>query len=85
MRELNNSEIEGVSGGSLTSSILGFFKSLNSNNNNNEEDVNWVRPDSISPGQPISGSTFGKGVVGIIGALSIVGMAAATAFGMLNI
>ncbi|MGC0829198.1 hypothetical protein [Pantoea agglomerans] len=71
MRELNNKEIEGVSGGSLTSVILDFFKQLGASS---EEKTEWTRPDSIPVANPVSGSAFGMGIVGV---------AAAVVFGLL--
>jgi len=71
MRELNNREIEGVSGGSLTSVILDFFNQLSGSS---KEKTEWVRPDSVPAANPISGSAFGMGIVGI---------AAAVVFGLL--
>ncbi|MFL6612816.1 MULTISPECIES: hypothetical protein [Pantoea] len=71
MRELNNREIEGVSGGSLTSVILDFFSQLGASS---KEKTEWVRPDSVPAANPISGSAFGMGIVGI---------AAAVVFGLL--
>lgn len=71
MRELNNHEIEGVSGGSLTSVILDFFNQLGGSS---KEKTEWVRPDSVPAANPISGSAFGMGIVGI---------AAAVVFGLL--
>ncbi|MFW0699750.1 hypothetical protein [Pantoea sp. R13S299] len=72
MRELNNREIEGVSGGSLTSVILDFFNQLGASS---KEKTEWVRPDSVPVANPISGSAFGMGIVGI---------AAAVVFGLLT-
>ncbi|MBD8144726.1 hypothetical protein [Pantoea agglomerans] len=71
MRELNNREIEGVSGGSLTSVILDFFNQLGGSS---KEKTEWVRPDSVPAANPVSGSSFGMGIVGI---------AAAVVFGLL--
>ncbi|WP_223564746.1 hypothetical protein [Pantoea agglomerans] len=71
MRELNNKETEGVSGGSLTSVILDFFKQLGASS---EEKTEWTRPDSIPAANPVSGSAFGMGIVGV---------AAAVVFGLL--
>lgn len=71
MHELNNKEIEGVSGGSLTSVILDFFKQLGASS---EEKTEWTRPDSIPTANPVSGSAFGMGIVGV---------AAAVVFGLL--
>lgn len=71
MRELNSKEIEGVSGGSLTSLIMDFFKQLGSSS---EEKTEWVRPDTVPEANPIGGSAFGMG---------IFGMAAAVVFGLL--
>lgn len=73
MRELTNKEIEGVSGGSLTSLILDFFKGLGTSSTSTEK-TEWVRPESIPAANPISGTAFGMGIVGIV---------AAVAFGML--
>lgn len=71
MRELNNNEIKGVSGGSLTSIILDFFNQLGAGS---KEKTEWVRPDSVPAANPISGSAFGIGIVGV---------AAAVVFGLL--
>ncbi|WP_337013616.1 hypothetical protein [Pantoea sp. AS142] len=71
MRELNNNEIQEVSGGSLTSVILNFFNQLGKDSS---EKTEWVRPDSVPAANPISGSAFGMGIVGI---------AAAVVFGLL--
>lgn len=76
MRELNINEIEGVSGGSLTSVILDFFKQLSMSSSSTEK-TDWVRPDSIPAANTISGTAFGMGVVGV------VGIVAAVAFGLL--
>ncbi|WP_313537102.1 hypothetical protein [Pantoea sp.] len=73
MRELNTKEIEGVSGGSLTSLILDFFRGLGDSSSSTEK-TEWVRPDSVPAANPISGNAFGMGIVGIV---------AAVAFGML--
>ncbi|NYS31949.1 MULTISPECIES: hypothetical protein [unclassified Pantoea] len=73
MRELNTKEIEGVSGGSLTSLILDFFRGLGDSSTSTEK-TEWVRPDSVPAANPISGNAFGMGIVGIV---------AAVAFGML--
>jgi len=72
MRELNNKEISNVSGGSLTSLILDFFKNLNGSSQ--EESTEWTRPENIPAANTISGQAFGMGVVGVI---------AAVAFGLL--
>jgi hypothetical protein len=74
MRELNIKELEGVSGGSLTSLILDFFKELGTSSTSTEK-TEWVRPDSVPAANPISGSAFGMGIVGI---------AAAVVFGLLT-
>ncbi|NEG60611.1 hypothetical protein [Pantoea agglomerans] len=66
MRELNNSEIEGVSGGSLTSLILDFFNQLGAGS---KEKTEWVRPDSVPAANTISGSAFGMGIVGLASAV----------------
>jgi hypothetical protein len=71
MRELNSNEIKGVSGGSLTSIILDFFNQLGAGS---KEKTEWVRPDSVPAANPISGSAFGIGIVGV---------AAAVVFGLL--
>lgn len=71
MRDLNDNEIKGVSGGSLTSAILDFFNQLGASS---KEKTEWVRPESIPEANPISGSAFGMGIVGI---------AAAVVFGLL--
>lgn len=73
MRELKANEISAVSGGSLTSIILDFFKNLGSSSDSKEK-TEWVRPDSIPPANTISGNAFGMGIVGIV---------AAFAFGMM--
>lgn len=73
MRELKVSEITNVSGGSLTSQILDFFKNLNSSSSQ-EETTKWTRPENIPAANPISGEAFGMGIVGIV---------AAVAFGLL--
>jgi len=73
MRELKVSEITNVSGGSLTSQILDFFKNLNSSSSQ-EETAKWTRPENIPAANPISGEPFGMGIVGIV---------AAVAFGLL--
>lgn len=73
MRELKTQEIEGVSGGSLTSVILDFFKGLSANSTSNEK-TEWVRPESIPAANPVSGTAFGMGIVGV---------AAAVVFGLL--
>ncbi|MCX0499647.1 hypothetical protein [Erwinia billingiae] len=62
MRELRGQEISEVSGGSLTSFILGYFKQLGASS---EEKTEWVRPDSIPEATPVNGSAFGMGIVGI--------------------
>lgn len=62
MRELKVKEISDVSGGSLTSFILGYFKQLGASS---EEKVEWQRPDSIPEATPVNGSAFGMGIVGI--------------------
>jgi len=72
MRELNNKEISNVSGGSLTSLILDFFKNLNGSSQ--EESTEWTRPENIPAANPISGQAFGMGIVGVV---------AAVAFGLL--
>lgn len=71
MRELKTNEIEGVSGGSLTSVILDFFKQIGGGS---KEKTEWVRPESIPEANPVSGTAFGMGVVGV---------AAAVVFGLL--
>lgn len=73
MRELKKSEIEGVSGGSLTSLILGFFNQLGTGS---KEKTEWVRPESVPEANPVSGDAFGMGVVGIVAAVTV-------AFGLL--
>lgn len=73
MRELKTQEIEGVSGGSLTSVILDFFKGLGASATSNEK-TEWVRPESIPAANPVSGTAFGMGIVGV---------AAAVVFGLL--
>lgn len=73
MRELTGYEIKEVSGGSLTSLIMDFFKGLNSSSTSNEK-TEWVRPESIPAANPVSGTTFGMGIVGV---------AAAVIFGLL--
>lgn len=72
MRELKKSEISNVSGGSLTSLILDFFRNINGSSK--EETTEWTRPENIPPVDTISGEAFGKGVVGVV---------AAVAFGLL--
>lgn len=72
MRELKESEISNISGGSLTSLILDFFKNLNASSQ--EETTEWTRPENIPAANTISGEAFGMGVVGIV---------AAVAFGLL--
>jgi len=72
MRELKVSEISTVSGGSLTSLILDFFKNMNSSSQ--EETTEWTRPENIPAANPISGEAFGMGIVGVV---------AAVAFGLL--
>lgn len=71
MRELKNNEIKGISGGSLTSVILDFFNQLGGSS---KEKTEWVRPESIPEANPVSGTTFGMGIVGV---------AAAVVFGLL--
>ncbi|AMG56702.1 hypothetical protein [Pantoea vagans] len=71
MRELKIKEIESVSGGSLTSVILDFFKQLGASS---QEKTEWVRPESIPEANPVSGTAFGMGIVGV---------AAAVVFGLL--
>lgn len=61
MRELKNSEIAIVSGGSLTTFIMGFFRQLNSSTT--KEKTDWVRPENIPAATPVSGEVFGRGVV----------------------
>jgi len=73
MRDLQINEISNVSGGSLTSQILDFFKSLNSSSSQ-EETTEWKRPENIPAANPVSGEVFGMGIVGIV---------AAVAFGLL--
>lgn len=73
MRELETKEIENVSGGSLTSVILDFFKQL-SGTSSSKEKTEWTRPDSVPEANPIDGTTFGMGIVGVV---------AAVAFGLL--
>lgn len=68
MRELNVHEIEKVSGGSLTSLILDFFKSINSSSK--EKNREWTRPESIPSANPVSGEAFGRGIIGIIAAIT---------------
>jgi len=67
MRELKPNEISTVSGGSLTSMILDFFKGLNSPSQ--EESTERTRPEGIPPVNTISGEAFGMGVVGVVTAL----------------
>lgn len=69
MRELKESEIKNVSGGSLTSLILDFFKSINSSSQ--EETTEWTRPEDIPAANPISGQTFGMGIVGVVAAVAL--------------
>lgn len=69
MRELETKEIESVSGGSLTSVILDFFKQL-SGMSSSKERTEWTRPDSVPAANPIDGSTFGMGIVGIVAAVT---------------
>ncbi|KAA5927433.1 hypothetical protein F3I27_19650 [Pantoea sp. Bo_2] len=71
MRELKSNEIAGVSGGSLTSVILDFFKQIGESS---KEKTEWVRPESIPEANPVSGTAFGMGIVGV---------AAAVVFGLL--
>ena len=71
MRELKTNEIEGVSGGSLTSVILDFFKQIGGSS---KEKTEWLRPESIPEANPVSGTAFGMGIVGV---------AAAVVFGLL--
>lgn len=66
MRELKTSEIESVSGGSLTTLIMGFFKDLTSSSSSNNAD--WVRPDDIPEATPVSGEVFGIGLVSVLAA-----------------
>jgi len=68
MRELKVSEISTVSGGSLTSLILDFFKNINSSSK--EETTEWTRPEDIPAANPISGEAFGMGIVGIVAAIT---------------
>jgi len=68
MRELNNKEISNVSGGSLTSLILDFFKNLNGSSQ--EESTEWTRPENIPAANPISGQAFGMGIVGVVAAIT---------------
>ena len=72
MRELKKSELSNVSGGSLTSAILDFFRGLNASST--EETTEWTRPENIPAANPISGEAFGMGIVGVV---------AAVAFGLL--
>ena len=68
MRELNIKEIEGVSGGSLTSFILDFFKRLGPGSASKEK-TEWVRPDSVPAANPVSGDAFGMGIAGLVSAV----------------
>lgn len=68
MRELKESELSNVSGGSLTSVILDFFKSINASSQ--EETTEWTRPENIPAANPISGQAFGMGIVSIVAAVA---------------
>ncbi|WP_312056202.1 hypothetical protein [Pantoea brenneri] len=63
MRELKASEVSCVSGGSLTSMILDFFKNLNAPSQ--EEKTEWIRPDAVPDVSTVSGRDFGLGIVGL--------------------
>ncbi|WP_312760085.1 hypothetical protein [Pantoea brenneri] len=63
MRELKASEVSSVSGGSLTSMILDFFKNLNAPSQ--EEKTEWIRPDAIPDVSTVSGHNFGMGIFGL--------------------
>ncbi|MGJ0193854.1 hypothetical protein ACR6A7_16135 [Pantoea sp. RRHST58] len=67
MRELKSSEISNVSGGSLTTQILDFFKNLNASSQ--PESTEWIRPDNIPAANPVSGESFGIGIVSIVSAV----------------
>ncbi|MHA6313536.1 MULTISPECIES: hypothetical protein [Pantoea] len=68
MRELKESEIQNVSGGSLTSLILDFFKSINASSQ--EETTEWTRPEEVPAANPISGQAFGMGIVSVVAAVA---------------
>lgn len=68
MRELNNQEIQNVSGGSLTSLILDFFKQLSAGPS--EEKTEWTRPEGIPEANPINGTAFGMGIVSVVAAIA---------------
>ncbi|MEZ3501478.1 hypothetical protein [Pantoea sp. KPR_PJ] len=70
MRELNGKEIETVSGASLTSQIMDFFKQFTTSTS--KEKTDWVRPEDIPESHPVSGSTFGLGIVGLATAAAAV-------------
>ena len=74
MRELKDNEISNVSGGSLTSLILDFFKNVNSSSQ--QEPTEWTRPEKVPPVNTISGEAFGMGVVSVVGAVAafVVGL-----------
>lgn len=76
MRELKSYEVNDVSGGSLTSVILDFFKQLTTPS---QERTEWVRPDSVPAANPIDGNTFGMGILGV----GIAGLVSAVAFGLM--
>lgn len=69
MRQLNEHEISNVSGGSLTSLILDFFKNMNGSSQ--EETTEWVRPEAVPPAKTISGETFGMGIFGVVAAFAL--------------
>ena len=62
MRNINNSEMEEVAGGSLTSDILDFFKGSSSSENNKD----WTSPSTIESPAIGQGDKFGKIVVGAL-------------------
>jgi len=71
MRELKTSEFKHVSGGSLTTLIMGFFNDLTSSSSDNSD---WVRPDDIPEATPVSGEIFGIGLVSVLAAAASIAL-----------
>lgn len=68
MRELKVNEIANVSGGSLTTLIMGFFKNVDTSFK--KKQTEWIRPKGIPAANPVSGETFGRGIISIISAIT---------------
>ena len=77
MRQLNNNELENVSGGSLTSFINDLIKQLSSySSNSSDTTTEATRPESVPSATPIDGNTVGAGIVAVAGAIGALALGA---------